>query len=215
MALLSRNLFAVPSYGALPGEWRSYFAYMKKQEEIMTRNVPTPVSYVLSSGMAKEWEVIAFDEARRRAFFLDREESIPLPELRGKSDILTDPLCLALTVHLPARAQGYPWTLVYNTNAHGFSLKTLYRKMQEIDSPTLFLVKDVNEHIFGAIVSCAFKVAEHFYGTGESALFSFHPTFRVSFLRWRLVGANLLVEVTGRRSTGRAKAGGLIRILWF
>ncbi|OQV20344.1 Nuclear receptor coactivator 7 [Hypsibius exemplaris] len=132
-------------------------------------------------GMAKEWEVIAFDEARRRAFFLDREESVlPLPELRGGlSDILTDELCGKLLPHLPARAQGYPWTLIYSTSAHGFSLKTLYRKMQPVDSPTLFLIKDVHEHVFGAIVSCAFKVAEHFYGTGESLLFTFFPAFEV------------------------------------
>ena len=110
--------------------------------------------------MAKEWEVIAFDEARRRAFFLDREESVvPLPELRsGQSEVLTDEICTALVAHLPARAQGYPWTLIYSTSAHGFSLKTLYRKMLTIDSPTLFIIKDVHEHVFGAIVSCALKV---------------------------------------------------------
>ncbi|XP_055335948.1 oxidation resistance protein 1-like [Paramacrobiotus metropolitanus] len=131
-------------------------------------------------GMAKEWEVIAFDEARRRAFFLDREESIPLPEMRGgKSDILTDSMCQSLVPHLPARAQGYPWHLVYSTSAHGFSLKSLYRRMQDIDAPSLFLIQDIHEHVFGAIISCGLKVAEHFYGTGESLLFTFVPEFKV------------------------------------
>ncbi|XP_055357759.1 oxidation resistance protein 1-like [Paramacrobiotus metropolitanus] len=106
-------------------------------------------------------------------------QNAPLPELRGQTEILTELIRKTLIPELPSRARFYPWTLVYNTAIHGFSLKTLYRKMLKIESPTLLIVRDVQDHTFGAIVSCALKVAEHFYGTGESALFSFTPEFRI------------------------------------
>ena len=34
--------------------------------------------------------------------------------------------------------------------------------------------------LFGAMTSCALKVSDHFYGTGESFLFTFNPEFKVS-----------------------------------
>ena len=33
--------------------------------------------------------------------------------------------------------------------------------------------------VFGALTSCAMKVSDHFYGTGESLLFRFTPEFQV------------------------------------
>ncbi len=56
-------------------------------------------------------------------------------------------LWLQLCLHLPARAEGYPWTLVYSTDKHGFSLKTLYRAMGGCDSPILLSVKDTRNQV--------------------------------------------------------------------
>lgn len=33
--------------------------------------------------------------------------------------------------------------------------------------------------VFGALTSCALKMSDHFYGTGESLLFTFCPDFQV------------------------------------
>ncbi len=33
--------------------------------------------------------------------------------------------------------------------------------------------------IFGALINCALKVSDHFYGTGESFVYTFHPEFKV------------------------------------
>ena len=36
--------------------------------------------------------------------------------------------------------------------------------------------------IFGSLTSCALKVSESFYGTGESFLYTFYPEFVVSLV---------------------------------
>ncbi|ESO82286.1 hypothetical protein LOTGIDRAFT_146643 [Lottia gigantea] len=80
---------------------------------------------------------------------------------------------------LPPRTIGYPWTLVYSSENHGFSLKTLYRNMQGLDSPVLIVVEDTNGHVFGAVTNCPLKMSDHFYGTGESFLYTFYPDFKI------------------------------------
>ncbi|XP_025833673.1 oxidation resistance protein 1-like isoform X2 [Agrilus planipennis] len=101
------------------------------------------------------------------------------PELIGTTEILTEEHRLALYHHLPARAEGYNWTLVFSTSQHGFSLNSMYRKMYKLESPILLLIQDTDNNVFGALTSCAFQVSDHFYGTGESLLFTFVPHFQV------------------------------------
>lgn len=43
--------------------------------------------------------------------------------------------------------QGYPWRLAYSTVKHGTSLKTLYRSLQDVDSPVLLVVKDMDSQV--------------------------------------------------------------------
>lgn len=82
-----------------------------------------------------------------------------------------------LCQHLPARAEGYTWSLLYSTSKHGFSLKSLYREMAKIDSPILMVIQDTKGSVFGALTSCPIKTSDLFYGTGESFLFTFDPDF--------------------------------------
>ncbi|KAI5693546.1 hypothetical protein M8J75_001162 [Diaphorina citri] len=113
-------------------------------------------------------------EELRRALYANPSLDLDLfvPDLNGVTEILTDEHRKQLCRHLPARAEGYSWTLVFSTSQHGFSLSSLYRKMNRIESPILLVV-------FGALTSCSLKVSDHFYGTGESLLFSFTPDLQV------------------------------------
>ena len=52
-----------------------------------------------------------------------------------------------LAKELPPRAEGYPWSLVYSSDKNGFSLKTLYRSMGDIDSPILLTIKDTHNQV--------------------------------------------------------------------
>nr|CAH7760990.1 unnamed protein product [Callosobruchus chinensis] len=45
--------------------------------------------------------------------------------------------------------------------------------------PEQHVQEDAEARVFGALTSCSLQVSEHFYGTGESLLFSFTPEFKV------------------------------------
>ncbi|KAF0293548.1 TLD domain-containing protein 2 [Amphibalanus amphitrite] len=105
-----------------------------------------------------------------------------LPELIGNTELLTDEARLCLQRHLPARVEGHPWQLVYSASEHGFSLKSLYRQAVEFDCPMLMVVKDASDSVFGAVCTDPIRFGKHYYGTGESFLFTLRPQFRV--YRW-------------------------------
>uniref|UniRef100_A0A2A4JK88 Oxidation resistance protein 1 n=1 Tax=Heliothis virescens TaxID=7102 RepID=A0A2A4JK88_HELVI len=124
----------------------------------------------------ESWEVLSMSDELRRALYssgasIDMEFSPP--DLIGTSEVLTMEHREKLCSVLPARAQGYMWSLAFSTSQHGFSLASMYRKMQRVDSPVLLVIQDTDNNVFGALTSCALHPSEHFYGTGESLLFSF------------------------------------------
>ncbi|KAI9556880.1 hypothetical protein GHT06_016672 [Daphnia sinensis] len=139
----------------------------------------------VASDLAKEsWEIVSLNEEVRRALYgSERLSALDLdsylPDLIGPTEVLTDEYRKQLAKHLPARVEGYPWTLVFSTSQNGFSLNSLYRKMIGIDSPILLVIEDTQGNVFGAITSCEIRVSESFYGTGESLLFAINPKMQI------------------------------------
>ncbi|XP_018899280.1 oxidation resistance protein 1 isoform X6 [Bemisia tabaci] len=136
----------------------------------------------LSSTDMTDPEVLSMTDELRRALYANSAGSLDLdtpPDLIGVTEILSEEHRKQLCRHLPARAEGYMWTLVFSTSQHGFSLNSMYRKMSRIESPILLVIQDTEGNVFGALTSCALKVSDHFYGTGESLLFTFCPEFQV------------------------------------
>ncbi|XP_076659735.1 TLD domain-containing protein mustard isoform X8 [Halictus rubicundus] len=130
----------------------------------------------------ESWEVLSMSEEVRRALYansaISLDNEVIVPDLVGNTEILSDEHREQLCRHLPARAEGYLWTLVFSTSQHGFSLNSMYRKMAKIESPILLVIEDTEGNVFGALTSCALHVSDHFYGTGESLLFRFTPRFQ-------------------------------------
>ncbi|XP_063973683.1 nuclear receptor coactivator 7 isoform X4 [Diachasmimorpha longicaudata] len=130
----------------------------------------------------ESWEVLSMSEELRRALYANSAISLDIdvivPDLVGTTEILKDEHRESLCRHLPARAEGYLWTLVFSTSQHGFSLNSMYRKMAKIESPILLVIEDTEGNVFGALTSCSLHVSDHFYGTGESLLFRFTPRFQ-------------------------------------
>ncbi|XP_019887775.1 nuclear receptor coactivator 7 isoform X5 [Ooceraea biroi] len=127
-------------------------------------------------------EVLSMSEEFRRALYANSavslDNDIIVPDLIGTTEILSDEHREQLCRHLPARAEGYQWTLVFSTSQHGFSLNSMYRKMAKVESPILLVIEDTEGNVFGALTSCSLHVSDHFYGTGESLLFRFTPRFQ-------------------------------------
>ncbi|XP_021003589.1 nuclear receptor coactivator 7 isoform X2 [Parasteatoda tepidariorum] len=124
----------------------------------------------ISSPEGHDWEFLDYMGSRM-------EKDHP-PELLTPSKILNDDQLLEISKHLPARAMN-PWELIYGTTDHGFSLKTMYRAMSKYDSPVLIVVVNRSDVMFGAYLSHTLRLSDHFYGTGESFLFTFSPEFKV------------------------------------
>ena len=87
--------------------------------------------------------------------------------------------------HLPYRAVGHDWYLIYSTFKHGISLKTLYRNMmmfENEDSPILLVVRDEQKKVLP------------YYGClevgGESILVHCYP-LNFDHLRQHLFGRNV------------------------
>jgi len=97
-----------------------------------------------------------------------------LPELNVPSKLLTDDHLKGIMAAVPKRLMQANWSLLYSTAQHGFSLQSLYRKAAGCE-PTVLVVKDPAEYIFGSFCSEAWKIAPRFYGTGESFVFQLEP----------------------------------------
>ncbi|XP_058601893.1 oxidation resistance protein 1a isoform X3 [Onychostoma macrolepis] len=137
-----------------------------------------------------EWEITTKEDVNSKhgtSITASLEPEIFKPNLNEPSDLLEAEQIEKLAKHLPPRTIGYHWNLAFSTSKHGMSIKTLYRTMQDQDSPMLLVIKDSDGQIFGALASEPFKVSEGFYGTGETFLFTFYPEFEA----YKWTGDNL------------------------
>lgn len=82
--------------------------------------------------LSEEHRYVIYFDFRSFTFFYDRHLSINREKLCG---------------HLPARAEGYAWSLVFSTSLHGFSLNSLYRKMHKLESPVLIVIQDTEQNV--------------------------------------------------------------------
>ncbi|XP_059368011.1 nuclear receptor coactivator 7 isoform X2 [Carassius carassius] len=151
---------------------------------VVEKDELTMIDNFFSDPIPRSWEIITTNEAKRRqSFSFEDEEPLDLlPVLMDPSALLEDTHIEKLSTRLPARVQGYPWRLVYSTVVHGTSLKTLYRNLMDLDCPVLMVIKDMDNQIFGAFSTHPFRLSEHYYGTGETFLYSFCPEIKV--YRW-------------------------------
>ncbi|XP_075270228.1 nuclear receptor coactivator 7 isoform X3 [Opisthocomus hoazin] len=151
------------------------FVVVEKEELDMIDNF-------FSEPTTKSWEIITVEEAKRRksvCSYYEEDDDDTLPVLKHHSALLENMHIEQLARRLPARVQGYPWRLTYSTLEHGTSLKTLYRKSASLDSPVLLVIKDMDNQIFGAYATHPFRFSDHYYGTGETFLYTFSPNFKV------------------------------------
>lgn len=132
----------------------------------------------------EDWEMLSIEgsaSGSRPTLVIDRDPEC-LTDILEASDILDAADIRELCTELPPRTIGHAWQLAYSTSRHGFSLKSLYRKLSGKDSPVLIVIKDALDQVFGSFLSHPLRPSETFYGTGETFLFMLHPRFKC--FRW-------------------------------
>ena len=112
----------------------------------------------------------------------DRGGDVPGPRvaLSEESEILKPVHVKELQCHLPGiDAMRDRWNLVYSTGRDGASLETLIWKCQEHHADTCILImEDSYGYRFGAYIDGRIREDHQYYGTGQSFVFTFNPSFK-------------------------------------
>ncbi|CAH8465839.1 unnamed protein product [Schistosoma turkestanicum] len=107
------------------------------------------------------------------------EHSIHVPTLNGgESRILTNEMLVDLSANFPAHWSSCDLNSIYKSEDDGFCLNTVYRKCKDVEGSVLLLIRDTMGIVFGAVMSETMKCSQHFYGTGETFVFHWKPTFK-------------------------------------
>ena len=112
-------------------------------------------------------------------------EDVPeyIPKLIEDSNILTNEYFLQILDYIPPSLKLRNWKLIYSNAVHGTSLNTLFFKCEDI-GPSILVVQDFKNWIFGAFCSCSWERGQQFYGKGETFLFSFKNGKRMNSFTW-------------------------------
>ncbi|XP_054112832.1 TLD domain-containing protein 2 isoform X2 [Callithrix jacchus] len=75
-------------------------------------------------------------------------EDPTVPQLTEASQVLSASEIRQLSCHFPPRVTGHPWSLVFCTSRDGFSLQSLYRRMEGCSGPVLLALRDQDGQVF-------------------------------------------------------------------
>lgn len=117
---------------------------------------------------------------------LPKSENHPrfMPICNGESAIMSDTQIMMIARLLPPLFRMREWIKVFSIDEDGISLQTFYKNAKGYYNNMLF-VEDIKGNKFGAYLCEEWSVHKHFYGTGESFLFTFKDSEEdVQFFKW-------------------------------
>eukprot|EP01102_Stenamoeba_stenopodia_P005999 TRINITY_DN16710_c0_g1_i1.p1 TRINITY_DN16710_c0_g1~~TRINITY_DN16710_c0_g1_i1.p1 ORF type:complete len:416 (+),score=63.97 TRINITY_DN16710_c0_g1_i1:192-1439(+) len=112
------------------------------------------------------------------AFLMAFKSGQLVDEPFGKSTLLTMSLAKHLHDNLPKRwGPGSTLVPLFSTSQHGWSFSALHSNVaRQRDGPTIIVVKDENDWVFGCYASTQWRRASmDYYGTSECFLFQLFP----------------------------------------
>nr|XP_042132592.1 TLD domain-containing protein 2 isoform X2 [Peromyscus maniculatus bairdii] len=107
--------------------------------------LPTQVEDTLSGEEGEEEEE---EEEEEEAVPAPAPQDPVEPQLTEASQVLGASEIRQLSLHLPPRVAGHPWSLVFCTSRDGFSLRRLYRQMEGHSGPVLLVLRDQDGQVF-------------------------------------------------------------------
>jgi len=120
--------------------------------------------------LASPWEILSYEDAKQRSISYAAYQS-----LNEESHLLSEEDIDKLSDHVPSCT----WVLAYSTFQHGMSLKTLYYRLREVDTPVLLVVKDDKGFVFGVFAPMAPRMDSNFLGAGKSFFFACRPKYKI------------------------------------
>lgn len=91
------------------------------------------------------------------------------------SCIISETQAIMIGRLLPSMVRMREWQRLFSIDIDGISLNTFYNNLHD-HSSTIIVMQDINGWKFGWYASQEWSPHKHFYGTGESFLFSFEET---------------------------------------
>lgn len=151
---------------------------------------PIPDDVVFSSADLEKWLMgnslmpRLFDHIFRSLFFAasDLAETVPdgvvqmplLPVLigdGGEESSLDATSAMYLNSFLPMECQQH-WRQVFDTKQHGQSFATMLQKLEKVGGPSLLIVRDTDNYVFGGFASVPWEISSQYQGNNSCFLFS-------------------------------------------
>ena len=98
--------------------------------------------------------------------------------------------------YLPVLVKMREWKLLFTINKDGVSYTTFYENVSDRDN-TVLLVRDSKGKVFGAYCCEAWKKTLHFYGLGESLIFTFDENKKIK--AFQFTGMNEKIQFSNEK----------------
>lgn len=112
--------------------------------------------------------------AKQTAAWLLRSPTPTLLLPESVSSLLSPAMAVQISQKLPPTVALRAWGLLFDTALHGVSMRSFFAKTEGA-APALIVILDHLNCIFGGYSPEGFKLTRHYYGTGETFVFSFRP----------------------------------------
>ncbi|DBA00449.1 TPA: hypothetical protein N0F65_002692 [Lagenidium giganteum] len=147
-----------------------------------TANLTSPGGVMSPASPVAPAPLHSLSELKEFSFKINETDQFKLWRSGGKhghtSRMLTEKHVRFLWKHLPVYLTCNDLELVYSTYTHGWNLLSFYSRLEN-RGPTVMVIRDEQDNIFGAFCSASWKQSTSVYGNGRSFVFSLRPRMRV------------------------------------
>uniref|UniRef100_S4RDZ0 Oxidation resistance protein 1 n=1 Tax=Petromyzon marinus TaxID=7757 RepID=S4RDZ0_PETMA len=136
------------------------------------------------SDSSMDWEIVTLEEALRRQSLHTLTDSEPepmWPTLNVESNLLQHHHIEKYIMKLKSNIFYMRYIFCQATCRHCRQVATLYQP-RLLQNQAACSAAEADTQVFGAFVSSAIRCNDHYYGTGETFLYTFNPDFKI--FRW-------------------------------
>jgi len=168
----SKDITQVPYFEFLFDKFEKNDAELLRKISRKESTLPELTEEEKARIVAGKYDEEAKEEIVRKSSTIPSHKHAMIPKIQGESQILNLEQFTELINCAPELYQTLDWQLIYSTALDGTSYHNLLRRTQN-EYPTLIVIKDENDFVFGAYCSNELWFSDNFYGNGETFLYTF------------------------------------------